>query len=295
MTNTQIRYFLEVAQDESFTKAAAKLFISHQALSNHIKALEKELELRLLDRSNKRKVVLTEAGKVMFDAWVEMLAIENHALERAKKVQEAETRKLIIGIQDMKFVRSYVIPMIQKAQSGDMPYSVEYRLGYPEELLDMLEDGRVDMLVMISSDVKRAKRYHTRSIPDSELHPAIVMSKQHSLAKKKTIKIQDLNQETVLMVDTSYSNEATRRFKQDMKHFGFMPASIKTFHGPREITIAVETGGGVAVIFEELLEESKDNIRIVPIELSPEQATVRMLLVWKKDELTEAAKKMASL
>lgn len=293
MTTAQIQSFLEVAQCESFTKAAQKLFISHQALSSHIKALEKELGLTLLDRSNKRKVILTDAGRIMFDAWTQARRIEAQAMEDAKRIQEAQTRSIIIGIQDMKFVRSYVVPMIRGIQNEKEPYMVEYRLGYPEELINMLEDGTIDMLLMISSDLHHPEKYHTTVVRDSQLHPVIAISKNHPLAKKKKFRIQDLNGQTVLMVGSGYSKEAVRRFKKDMSYYGFVPGKIKTFHGPRAINIALETEGGIAVIFEELLEENTDNLKLIPITLADENEEIQMMLAWKKDELTKAAQKMS--
>ena len=294
MTNTQIRCFLEVAKEESFTKAAEKLFISHQGLSNHIKALEKELGLRLLDRSNKRHVVLTDSGKVMFDAWTEVWKIMEEAEKHARKLQKSGERSLVIGIQDMRFVRSYVVPMIRKLQEEADGLNLEYRLGTPVEMFRMLEDGSVDMLIMISSDINPKTKYKTRLLTQEALHLVYAVSKNHPLAKQKTISFKDLTDETVLMIDDSYSGEAAKRFQKDLELVGMRPARIKSFNGPRAINIAVETGLGVAILFDELLEEARDEIKTFPAELQNAQNT-DMLLVWKRPELDQSAERIAEL
>ena len=62
MTILQIEYFIEIVKSGSFTKAAEKLYVTHQALSLQIQALEKELGMPLFDRSNRRKLILEESG-----------------------------------------------------------------------------------------------------------------------------------------------------------------------------------------------------------------------------------------
>ena len=120
------------------------------------------------------------------------------------------------------------------------------------------------------------------------------MSKNHPLAKQKTISFKDLTDETVLMIDDSYSGEAAKRFQKDLELVGMRPARIKSFNGPRAINIAVETGLGVAILFDELLEEARDEIKTFPAELQNAQNT-DMLLVWKRPELDQSAERIAEL
>ncbi|MDO4206170.1 MAG: LysR family transcriptional regulator, partial [Lachnospiraceae bacterium] len=54
MTFLQIEYFIEIVRSGSFTRAAEKLFVTHQALSLQIQAMEKELGMPLFDRSNRK-------------------------------------------------------------------------------------------------------------------------------------------------------------------------------------------------------------------------------------------------
>ncbi len=61
----QLKYFLAVADTDSFTEAAAQCFISQSAISQQIQTLERELGVKLLRREN-RKFTLTEAGKYFY-------------------------------------------------------------------------------------------------------------------------------------------------------------------------------------------------------------------------------------
>lgn len=93
-----LRYFVTVAKELSFTKAAEKLFISQPPLSRQIKELENELGVRLFDRNN-RKVALTEAGKY-FEKEVDNLLLTLEAASiQTKKISEninGEDRKSVV-------------------------------------------------------------------------------------------------------------------------------------------------------------------------------------------------------
>lgn len=72
----QLKFFLEVVRYKHFTIAASELCISQSSLFKHIKALEKELGVKLLDRST-RNVKLTEAGSEFFHFVNETIKLYN--------------------------------------------------------------------------------------------------------------------------------------------------------------------------------------------------------------------------
>ena len=72
MTYNQIRYFLKVAEELNFLKAAEKLYMTQPALGRQITALEKELNLQLLIRST-HGMKLTPAGKYFQKEWKKQL------------------------------------------------------------------------------------------------------------------------------------------------------------------------------------------------------------------------------
>ena len=263
-------------------------------MSNQLKALEKELGLELIDRSNKRNIRLTDAGHVMFDAWTDMLEIHEKAFAQAEKLHSMEQRSLVIGIQDMRFVRSYVVPIIRQLQDDPEGFNLEYRLGTPMEMISMLESGQVDMLIMISSDIDSNTPYSKAVLCKEALHLVVAVAKTHPIAKKKKISMKDLEDETILMIGDSYSGAAAERFQKDLKHFKQAPKKIKSFNGPRAMNIAIETGIGVGLLFDELLEEARDEIVTFPIYL-PNAEKTDMLLVWKEPKYKSIAERMIQI
>lgn len=89
----QLRYFVTVAEELSFTRAALRLHISQPPLSQQIQALERDLGVTLLERS-KRKVALTEPGKVFFEQARQILAQADLARSRTAAVAAGHSGQL---------------------------------------------------------------------------------------------------------------------------------------------------------------------------------------------------------
>ena len=70
----QLRYFVEVAKQKSFTKASETLFVSQPSISKMVKGLEAELKVTLLDRSEK-EIELTDVGKVVYEQALDALRV----------------------------------------------------------------------------------------------------------------------------------------------------------------------------------------------------------------------------
>ncbi len=96
----QLRYFVAVAEERSFSRAAARLHISQPPLSTQIMALEKELGTRLFDRSN-RGVSLTAAGSVFHEEMQAVLARLEHGKTRARQAGGGQVGTLSIGFVSM--------------------------------------------------------------------------------------------------------------------------------------------------------------------------------------------------
>lgn len=92
----QLKYFIAVAEERSFSRAALRLHVSQPPLSTQLKALEDELGVRLLDRTN-RGVSLTAAGQVFFDEMRAVLARLERGKEMARNAGRGDVGTLSIG------------------------------------------------------------------------------------------------------------------------------------------------------------------------------------------------------
>jgi len=92
----QLRYFIAIAEEGNFSRAAARLHVSQPPLSTQIKALEQELKVRLLERSN-RGVTLTAAGGVFLEESRAVLARLEYARVETQRAGRGDIGTLVVG------------------------------------------------------------------------------------------------------------------------------------------------------------------------------------------------------
>ena len=119
----QLRYFLAVAEHESFTRGAEKVAISQPSLSVQIAALEYELGTPLFDRLG-RRVALTEAGRLFHEHAQRVIRETELATQSVRDLTGAEQGRLIVGA--LSTINFYVIPPLvcrfKRRCTGNYPY-----------------------------------------------------------------------------------------------------------------------------------------------------------------------------
>lgn len=100
MTELQISYFLEVAKQFSYTKAAQELHITQPSISYQIKTLETELGFQLFNRSGKNKLTMTPSGSLFLEQIQKMEAEFHETLLRALELADKKTLAIRIGLSE---------------------------------------------------------------------------------------------------------------------------------------------------------------------------------------------------
>lgn len=138
-----LRYFVTVAQELNFTRAAEKLNTVQPSLSQQIKDLEREVGVQLLERNN-RKVGLTEAGQVFLKEALLSLEHAERAIQTARQIANAQQDQLNIGfvpVAEMK-VFPYIMPNI-RAHFPEL--KAQFHSLTDAEQFSALRNGQIDI------------------------------------------------------------------------------------------------------------------------------------------------------
>lgn len=182
-----LRYFVTVAEELNFSKAALKLYTAQPSLSQQIKDLEEDVGVRLLNRT-KRKVELTEEGAVFLEQARLTLAQADKAVAMARQVSKAKQQLLRIGfvpVAEMK-VFPYVLPNL-RVQNADLKI----------ELLSLNNIEQMRAIKKGELDVSFTRHnFHNEEIESKFVlrEPLIFLLPQdHPLAKYERIPVKALN------------------------------------------------------------------------------------------------------
>jgi len=139
----QIFAFLSVAETENFTASAAALCTTQSAVSNLVKELEHEIDLRLFSRTT-RTVKLTEAGREFLPSAQRVYSELQSALAKAKTLSEQRRGKIRVAASPL--MASLVLPeAIAKFQAGNPDISVILRDAPYDQIRRLVRDGEAEM------------------------------------------------------------------------------------------------------------------------------------------------------
>ena len=203
----QLRYFVTVAKTLNFSEAAKSLFITQGTLSQQIKQLEDELGCDLFVRSS-HSVSLTEAG-------AEMLPLAQSTLEDSAECFQriSDLKKGVAGTLNIGLTTSFrgILNNALKIYLKEYP-NVKLDIDYNNigELVSMLEAHEIDFFIAFKSAVQYDE-IETFPLLDSEL--CAVMSKEHPLADRESLTLQDLERQRIILPSSGLqSRKAFDRF-----------------------------------------------------------------------------------
>ncbi|QIC68267.1 DNA-binding transcriptional regulator HcaR [Acinetobacter schindleri] len=182
-----LRYFITVAEELNFSKAALKLYTAQPSLSQQIKDLEEDVGVKLLNRT-KRKVELTEEGAVFLEQARLTLAQADKAIAMARQVSQAKQQMLRIGfvpVAEMK-IFPYVLPNL-RVQNPDL--KIELLSLNNTEQMKLLKKGELDLTFT-------RHNFNSDEIESQFVirEPLIfLLPKDHPLAKYERIPVKALN------------------------------------------------------------------------------------------------------
>ena len=265
-----LRYFVAVAEELHFGRAAARLNISQPPLSQQI-----QIGARLLARTN-RSVALTAAGKQFLADSRQILGLVNEAAARAERLHQGETGELRIGFTSSA-------PFI-KAVSDTLSL---FRQDYPDVHMQTREMNTREQIAPLNEGALDMGLLRNTSLPDTLeweviLHePLLAMiPREHPLAQKPVVTLAELAKEPFVFFDPHVGTGLYDDILGLMRRYHLTPAITQEVGEAMTIIGLVAAGLGVSILPASFKRVQLDEMRWVPI--AEADAVSEMWLVWPK-------------
>jgi DNA-binding transcriptional LysR family regulator len=251
----QVETFRAVAEELSFSRAAAKLGYVQSSVSAQVSALEQELGVPLFDRLG-RRIALTDAGEVMFACSGKLLALAKQTREAVVDagVGSGEvTGSLTVSAPET--LLTYRLPKLlaifherhPKVRLSVRPSAIGRLVGSARKAV---EEGRVDVAFVLDEPLGgRARRADLAVETLIAEEVTVIAPTSHPLNSAPSVLPQDLRGEPVLLPEAPESGCAYRgQFERQLGSVGVVPPETMEFQSIEAIKQCVAAGMGVSVL-----------------------------------------------
>ncbi len=200
MYNPLLHTYVAVVESGSFTKAAEKLFISPTAVMKQMNTLEKHLNLKLIDRTS-LGVRTTPAGKVVYRDAKFMIDYSQKSINAAHAAAQSCEKIFCVGTSILNPVKPFMDLwyQINSHFSGYKLHLVPFEDDHEGILGEIKKLGeKFDFLIGVCDS--KAWLSHCNFLPLGRYKKMVAVSREHPLANKSMIEVEDLYGETLMMV-----------------------------------------------------------------------------------------------
>ena len=252
-----------------FTKAADALGYTQSSISQMVASLENELGIKLLTRS-RHGVKLTIEGAELYP-FIERSIYQYRAMrEKANEIKGLDTGVIRVGT--VSSVTCHWMPQLINGFKEEYP-NVQFLFHQGDYTLipEWIASGQIDFGFINPLADTNLK---TKTVKSGEM--LAVLPKNHPLAKKKNIQLQDIAKEPYILLEEGHYSEPMAAFEAA----GIVPNIQYTIHDDYAIMMMVEAGLGVSILAELILRRTNYDIVCLPID----PPITRTLAVGYKDK-----------
>jgi len=282
-----LRYFVAVAEELHFGRAAATLQIAQPALSQQIRKLERALDTELLVRTS-RSVALTPAGAVLLERARGLLEVSARHLEEAARVGRGEQGRIDVG-----FVSSAVplgpIDGVQRLRRIHPLVEVHLHEGFTSQLLTQLAHGRLDVATVRDPDDQSGIAF----TPLASEPLVAMVPVGHPAVERGTIESAELVGEPFVFFPRSAGDAAHGLGLRPVTDLGHRPRIAQESSSWPTIMYLVGAGFGVSIAPQSASIGAPATVRILPFADSTVRST--MYFATRSDDDRPIVRQLAKL
>ncbi len=269
-----LRYFVEVARHQNFTRASEALHVTQPAISKMVRALEEELGTPLLLRE-RRRVRLTDAGRIVLERAQGVLDAMTGIEQEVGELATLRRGRLRIGLPPIVGVAFFP------------PILAEYRVAHPGIVLELREEGSHQIEALVASrelDVgvvvlpTDERVFGTMPFGHDELQA--VLHPSHPLARRKTLALRDLRETPFVLYRPEFALHG--HIIEACRRAGFKPGVASESSHWDFIAALVAANIGVALLPQAICRQlDPEQVRTIP--LTDPVIPWDVALVWHRD------------
>lgn len=272
-----LRYFVAVASELNFTKAAEKLFVAQPALSTQIADLERELGIQLLIR-NTRVVQLTAAGKAYLEDARSILAEVERANGKALRVSRGEVGELSIGF--FAAPTMFFLPdLIRRYRASSPDVAIRMHELTPDRQLAAFTSAEIDL-------------GFTRPLPPGHVNLAVrvlfrerflaVVAETHHLASRSQVSLPELAPEPLVLLERSVAISLYDQVIAACQGAGFSPQVVNSPDLMATVLTMVAAEQGISIVPEGVQNLRSRQVAFVPI--IPALEPIPLVMCWNTNQ-----------
>jgi DNA-binding transcriptional LysR family regulator len=269
----QLKYFLAVAEEKSFSRAAERLHISQPPLSQQIMKLESELGVRLFTRTT-RSFELTVAGKALMSEASELLAKMRMTIDTIRQIDRGEVGRLRVGIVGSA-MWGPIPSLLERFQTQFPKVTWTLHEAGPNEQWEALRARQIDVGFWreprLDEDV--LKQAALRQQLCFRENVCVAVNERHPLASQPAIELTDIANEPMLTLHLDQSAEP-RYLIQCCVNAGFQPTIFQEAAEPQTLLAMVGAGLGVALMPETTARIGWPGVTFLPVKTNPPSANL---------------------
>lgn len=276
-----LEYFLAVAREQSFSKAAQTLHLTQPTLSRQLKELEDELGKQLFIRSSK-KISLTDDGMILRKRAEEIIDLVHKTENEMTNDSEQISGDIYIGAGETEGVR-----LLAKAYKNILESNPDVHLhissGDSLDVLYDLDKGLVDFgLILGETDTIK---YDYIELPYVDTW-GVLMRRDSELADKEFITTQDLEDKPLIMSRQAKNKKQMNSwFNNDMDKLNIIATNNLVFNA----SLMAEEKIGYVLTLDRLINTADSKLKFIPLKPN---LTIGMKLIWKKYKIQSKASEL---
>lgn len=280
----QLKYFLAVADERHFGRAAMKLNISQPPLSRQIKALETQLGCELFGRTAKG-VLITPAGEVFVEAARRIIQILDTAVRETQRVAEGRNGALRVGIRETVLSNTLVTSICARFREIMPDTPIVFHTIASRDQPAALEQQEIDLGLCYFLPPDHERKFSSQLVCTDEF--VLALRDDHWLAGRARIKITDLRDEKFVLFPRWMSPDYHDELKGACIAAGFEPNVIQEVPFIGGPTLHLVSGGlGISFVQRRPAELMKPaNIVLKAVEGL--DVPIRLLALWRRDDEAE--------